>query len=95
MSDRRWQVCGPAGLARVEWDGEVAIYHRGSGDTHLLDPLAAELLRALETGPRSDADLVSLLSELVSPQPESPPQAVVETILGELRRLNIIEPIEP
>lgn len=91
----RWQVSGPAGLAWVDWDEEVAVYHRGSGDTHLLDPLAAELLRALEQQPRSDADLVSLLSELVSPQPESPPQAVVETILGELRRLNIIEPIEP
>lgn len=94
MSDRRWQVCGPAALARVDWDGEVAIYHRGSGDTHLLDPLAAELLRALESGPRSDADLVSLLSELVSPEPARPPQALVEDILGELKRLNIIELIE-
>ncbi|RRQ22855.1 HPr-rel-A system PqqD family peptide chaperone [Thiohalobacter thiocyanaticus] len=94
MSDRRWQVCGRAGLAWVDWGGEVAIYHRGSGDTHLLDPLAAELLRALESGPRSDADLVSLLSELVSPEPERPPQALAETILGELKRLNIIELIE-
>lgn len=91
----RWQVCGPAGLAWVDWGGEIAVYHRGSGDTHLLDPLAAELLRALEQQPRTDADLVSLLSELVSPEADSPPEEAVETILGELRRLNIIEPIEP
>ncbi|HSH29816.1 MAG TPA: HPr-rel-A system PqqD family peptide chaperone [Thiohalobacter sp.] len=91
----QWQVCGPAGLAWVDWGGEVAVYHRGSGDTHLLDPLAAELLRVLEQQPRSSADLVSLLSELVSPEPERPPSALVEDILGELKRLNIIEPIEP
>lgn len=90
-----WQVSGPAGLAWVDWGEEVAVYHRGSGDTHLLDPLAAELLRALEQRPRSDADLVSLLSEILSPEPERPPEAVVETILGELTRLHIIEPIEP
>jgi PqqD family protein of HPr-rel-A system len=90
-----WQVSGPASLAWVDWGEEVAVYHRGSGDTHLLNPLAAELLRALEQRPRSEADLVSLLTELVSPEPESPPDEVVETILGELTRLNIIEPIEP
>ena len=90
-----WQVSGAAGLAWVGWDEEVAVYHRGNGDTHLLNPLAAELLRALERRPRSEADLVSLLTELVSPEPESPPAEVVEAVLGELSRLNIIEQVEP
>ena len=33
------------------WDDEFVVFDEGSGDTHLLDPLAAELLKILEDSP--------------------------------------------
>ena len=33
------------------WDDEFVVFDEGSGDTHLLDPLAAELLKVLEDSP--------------------------------------------
>lgn len=91
----RWQVCGPAELAWVEWGDEIAVYHHGNGDTHLLNPLAAELLKSLETSPCTTDFLVSHLSELLSPELQQPPEEAVGHVLRELNRLNIIEQVEP
>jgi PqqD family protein of HPr-rel-A system len=63
------------------WGDEFVIFDEGSGDTHLLDPLAAEFLKVLEESPAdvpglarrlgarldlaSDADLTGRVRELV------------------------------
>ena len=63
------------------WDDEFVIFDEGSGDTHLLDPLAAEFLKVLEESPGEvpslacrlgarldlarDADLTGRVRELV------------------------------
>ena len=63
------------------WDDEFVIFDEGSGDTHLLDPLAAELVKVLQESPghvpalarrlvarldlELDADLTGRVRELV------------------------------
>lgn len=92
MTDVQWQVSGPAALVLIDWGEEVAVYHTGSGDTHLVTPFAAHLLRTLESGACGLNDLVSSLSE-VSFESDMSVQDMIQRVLTELYRLNIIEQV--
>ncbi len=49
--DVNWQLAEGCRLHWKAWDQEFVVFDEGSGDTHLLDPLAAEVLKALEESP--------------------------------------------
>ena len=50
-SEASWQLAEGCRLHWKAWDDEFVIFDEGSGDTHLLDPLAAEFLKVLEESP--------------------------------------------
>lgn len=50
------------------WDDETVVYHRESGDTHLVDGLTAHVLQCLEITPLGEADIAACLD--VEPGPE-------------------------
>lgn len=56
-----WQLRPGQALAYRDWDGEFVLYNDLSGDTHLLDDAAIELLLALQRGPASCAALAEVL----------------------------------
>lgn len=68
------------------------VFDEGSGDTHLLDPLAAEVLKALAEAP---ADLATMIDRMVvraglEGDPEV--RSHVEACLERFRDLGLAEP---
>ncbi len=55
-----------------EWDDEHVVYHRASGETHLLNAVAAATLRALE---RSSLTLDELCERIASEFRADAPEA--------------------
>ncbi|MFQ5488776.1 MAG: HPr-rel-A system PqqD family peptide chaperone [Gammaproteobacteria bacterium] len=85
-TDTRWRLVADVEFLTREWDGEFVLYHQGSGDTHLLEGVAAHIFRILLQHPASPADLSAVCPEQASP-------AELNHILGRLQRLDIVEPI--
>ena len=68
-----------------------------SGSTHLLEPLAAEVLRTLaeaDTG-MSIQDIVACLQDDAAEDEASEWFSTVESVLAEFQRLGLAEPEQP
>jgi PqqD family protein of HPr-rel-A system len=76
-----------------QWDDEVlsVVYHPLNGDTHLLDPLPAELLRLLTDKPYTTLELLADLSDVFADV--DPQQAVdlLERSLATLREMGLVQ----
>ena len=56
-SSEKWELAEGCRLHWISWDDEYVVFDEGSGDTHLLDVLAAEVLKVLEQSPRYEQAL--------------------------------------
>jgi PqqD family protein of HPr-rel-A system len=73
----------------------VVVYHRESADVHLLDSLAAEMLRSLETCPATPSELVSQLAASTRLAPDDDVIRYIDKLLDELEELGLVEPLPP
>jgi len=97
VSTLRWHTVPPEDLTWRELDGELVVRNARSGSTHLLEPLAGEVLRALleaEDG-MTISDLVAQLREDTATEGVSEWLAAVESVLSEFQRLGLAEPEQP
>ena len=62
MGDTRWRAADPATLRRVMLGDLTAIYHRPSGQTHVVAEPAPQILQALTGGPLTVAALMAALA---------------------------------
>jgi PqqD family protein of HPr-rel-A system len=65
MTAPRWSLVRPKDLLYRDWDDLGAVYDAASGNTHLLNTFAIELLDLLVGGPRSQAVLLTEVQELL------------------------------
>ncbi len=86
-----WRVVPGQSLAFREWDGEAVLYNDLSGNTHLLDGGAVEVLLALRPGPLDAATLAARLADRFDADGDALP-AAIEDMLAELARLDLVEP---
>lgn len=84
----RWQLLRPAALRVREWDDAGVIYDAASGNTHLLDALALELVDLLRL---HSWDLDSLVTELSDALPCEAAEArpLLSAKLDQLVRLGL------
>lgn len=87
-----WSCAGRERLLVRSWSGEEGVvYDTLSGDTHLLEPLALELLQRLEAGvPRSARALLEDLADLVEDTAPEPALAAIEQCLESMRRAGLV-----
>lgn len=90
----RWYAPSVEVLALRELDGELVVYNAASGGTHLLEPLAGEVLRTLveADSAMSMSDLVARLRADTVDEDVSEWSAAIEAALSEFRRLGLAEP---
>lgn len=85
-----WQLIPGQALRYHTWDGEAfVLYNDLSGDTHLLDGAAMEVLAALRAGAASTAQLGAALRL----DGDAGSLAQLDELLGELRRQALVEPL--
>jgi PqqD family protein of HPr-rel-A system len=88
----RWQLTAPGEFRWVQWDDEWVLYHGASGDTHLLDALAVEVLEALQRAPATAAGLVEDLSQAGDEETRRRLAPYIDSLLATLARRGVIEP---
>ena len=87
-----WRVVPGQSLACREWDGEAVLYNDLSGNTHLLDCAAVDLLQALQPGPLDAAVLAARLADTFGVgADELLPD--IEAMLDDLAKLDLVESI--
>jgi PqqD family protein of HPr-rel-A system len=86
---KRWKC---AELVWMSWDNQFVAFNLASGDTHLLTPVAARVLKMLEQQP---LDLDGLSQQLASTARITPDEQLLQqtnTLLDNLDQLGLIEP---
>jgi len=87
----RWRSVPIEALVWREWDGELVVRNERSGSTHLLGPLASQVLKILAAAdrPLSGAEVEDRLAAAGSSRGGA---LEVDEVLGEFGRLGLAEP---
>lgn len=74
-----------------KWGDELVVYDCATGDTHLLDVIASQLLECLQRTPSTNETLVQLVSSCIVVESTDELDFEVARILDNLRDLGLIE----
>ena len=94
-SEANWRLAEGCRLHWKVWDDEFAIFDEGSGDTHLLDPLAAEVLKVLEESPGEISGLARRIVARLDLAPDSDLTERVRELVERFVALGLVEPARP
>jgi PqqD family protein of HPr-rel-A system len=86
-----WRVVPGQLLAFREWDGEVVLFNDLSGNTHLLEGAALDVLHALQAQPADTAALAQRLAPHFDLDDDADLPAVLSDLIASLARLDLVE----
>lgn len=87
-----WRMSTQAPVPLRCWEGEYAVFNPLSGDTHLLDIVAGEVLKTITAGAVSTSHLCRHIAEFLNLPDDANLQENVSAILASLDELGLIEP---
>ncbi len=79
-------------LHRHQGSEEILLFDSGSGNTHVIDPVAAEVLQTLQKGPADVDTLVLGVAAALKLPPDRPLESYIDTLLHTLHRQHLIQP---
>lgn len=91
--DRVWQLVRQPELLWRAWEGEIVVYNDASGDTHHLDPLAAEAFEAFLEAPIDTAGLTSRIAESLGVEKTTELGDALTKIVERFHSFGLIEPV--
>lgn len=74
-----------------QWEGNYAVFHTGSAETHILDTLAAKCLQLLQQTPLNIAELSKKLSDALSLDLDDDLYEYVDGTIQQFELLGLIE----
>lgn len=86
-----WRVVPGQSLAFREWDDEVVLFNDLSGNTHLLEGAALDVLHALQDQPGDAAALAQRLAPHFDLDDGDDLSVVVKELIDVLSRLDLVE----
>jgi PqqD family protein of HPr-rel-A system len=90
----QFRVPPGADLQWRTWGDETVVYHGPSGDTHLLNPIAAEALRVLASQAAGVDDLAGRLADRVDAAERPDLAEHLSSLLANFAELGLIEPVD-
>jgi len=87
-----WSIVPNATLHLKIWDDECVVFNSGSGQTHVVDPIATLLIRRIKEGPIDSQALLSHVAKLLDVELTSEVRNALEARLQYLDELSLIEP---
>jgi len=75
------------------WDGDYVVYNPLSGNTHTLDVVAGEVLKAITSGALSVSELCAHLAQFLEVPNDERIASHVADIVRALDELGLIEPV--
>lgn len=91
MEHSRWRIAAGYKILNRHFGDQYAIYHCGSGDTHLLDSIPFFVLKKVSEGVQSFEQLLATVKEEFEYESPDQPRDYLQSVLIELQNLNIIE----
>ena len=88
-----WKATGEEGLHWRRWQGDYIVFNPLSGNTHLLDIVAGNLLIAILAGQMATDELTEKISTFLEVEADAKVSAHVVSILEKLDELGLIEPV--
>ena len=88
-----WSIAGGAALRWKVWDDDCVVYNTASGQTHLLDPIPALVLRQIEAGCGNSEELFSQVASLLGLKLTAETRSSLEQILRELEEFGLLESV--
>jgi PqqD family protein of HPr-rel-A system len=92
MSHPQWRIPDGASLLWRFMDGEYVIFHAGSGDTHVLDALAGEVLQYFYQ-PMGKAEILKKLTSSLLFSEDEISSGQLESAISLLEQAGLIEQI--
>jgi len=91
VSAESWKAASASELLWEAWENEFTVYHRQTGETHILNALPAEIVHLLGETSMTTSELANELA--VRCEVEETPEwsAKVTTVLENLYRLSLVE----
>jgi len=86
-----WRIGEDAAFEVRAWDETAVIFDRRDQRTQYLNVVSLQILRALQSQPRTTRDLVDTLQKQLDVPFDDADSAKVEAILNQLAALNLIE----
>ena len=93
QANTRWRVPQNAEFHWKRWEDSFALYHSGSGQTHVLDPLAALLIQLIGEGPRTTSELLQQMVAQLEVDASQEFQEELQQTLWRLDALGLIEAV--
>lgn len=90
--DQSWRSANAMPVPTRYWEGDCVVYNTLSGDTHILDIVAGEILRAVMEKPVQGRELVRHIAAFLEVPDDDTTLANVSQILHRLDELGLIEP---
>ena len=87
----QWRLIGNDALQFRSWNDECVVYNTLSGDTHILETRAAEILFALQQGPLDMLSLAQLLAGKWQCETDQTFLDELETALSDMHALSLVE----
>ncbi len=94
--ERRWVPFFSGRLPVHQWsdDEHAVVFHPGSGHTHLVQPIAVDVLTALVERPLTVRDLAQALKDRVHPDDRGAFAPFVERLLLQLQQHELVKPLD-
>ena len=80
-------------LLTKSWEDGVVVYHIDSGNTHLLNPFAGQVLKILAAAPADSTTIARQLAREINVASDSELDYTISCLLDHLDFLGLIEPV--
>lgn len=90
----KWRISGAFSILSRCFNGQYAIYHRGSGDTHLLDSASFFVLNEIDSCTHAFAELLEKLTDEYEFASTVQSKEFLNSIILEFEKLLIIERLD-
>ena len=87
----QWRIIDDDALQLRFWDGEFVVYNALSGDLHILDEQAAQVLQALQHKPSDVLSLAQLLAKEWQCEPSDDLLHEIEMTMSDMQALALVE----
>lgn len=91
----RWFCPSCRSLLWEVWEDEHFVLNPRSGETHVLNALAGEILRALAERPHPVSELAERFGGDLAEESVAGKEQIVFALISQLDRLGLIEPMAP
>ena len=89
-----WTVPGKDKLVWLGWDGFYMVFHPASGEMHLLDSLAREIVDVIAEKPCTQKDLLQEMEKIFGRTFEAEFSEKIMGSLAELDKIGLVEPVD-